>query len=181
MKKTYVVITLFFVLYLLNIFYDYNEKEELKLDTYKYNQVPKIDFNISINRQSYIFSDEAWNITRKKENMVDKNDINDSTIKPLVFDKTKYPITICDAKDCYEFIGIKGTNAVFYGKEDDGNAFIYVEKNDSLNSRITVKKIDNKKVELFDFDLNQTFEIRMFDLNVSEYKPKNKKDENNEN
>ncbi|MDF1881744.1 hypothetical protein JHD50_10615 [Sulfurimonas sp. MAG313] len=76
-------------------------------------------------------------------------------------------------KDCYEFIAFSTNTIVFFGKKSDGvQGFIHIKVGDNLSDRIEIKKQDNKNIEFFDNDLNQSFFIKIFDINTSLYIPK---------
>ena len=182
MKKVYLVMAVFFIVYLLKIYFDYHTEKNLQTGSNQYTVVSEIEFNADIDDKNYIFDNKAWNVKSQKKikTTVDENKTNEKTV-PIKIDKNKSPITICDKDECYEFIGLNDKVMVFFGKKKSGAlGFINALAGDSLNERISILSRSNKSIELFDTDLNQTLMIDLFDINVSMYKPKEEMETKNE-
>ena len=180
MKNFILLSSLFFLFYTFNIYQSYTSKINNKTTntSYQSNQVTKCTLNLD--KKEYIFKDSAWSIKRKKVITVKTDDINDSILNPLRIDISSSPILICETKKkCFEFIALENNKAIFYGiKEGNTSSFIILDINESIDKRIILQKITPQAIELLDTDLNQTHVIKMFDINITKYKAKDKKDEN---
>jgi len=175
MKIYYGFLSVFFIFYIFNIFNSINEEEELQLVKEKYKSIEKIKFILEVDKDNYLFKNEAWKIISQKKNKVIRPDslMKSDQKGPITISKNKSPVEICDGVECYEYIALKNNSIVFYGKKSNGSTgFINISVGDYLNDRIKIQSRTNKKIVLFDLDFNQTVGIKIFDVNVSAYTPK---------
>jgi len=181
-KKTYGVMTAFFLLYIISIIFEYNKEKKLISENEAYEIVSELKYDAQFNSQAYLFDNSAWQvISQKKEKSIDNNNTETVKIVPITIDKSIFPMRVCEKDDCYEFIAFKNDLMVFYGKKSDGtDGFINTRVGDSLNTRIMIKSRSSKGVEFFDNELNVTIAINLFDINISMYEIKEKMEIKNE-
>lgn len=169
---------IFFLFYMFEIYQEYTVVKTDKKEQISQIDTKPVDVSLDLLPHSYLFTDEAWKIKRKKVVKVEKDDSNDSILTPLKIDSISRPITICEKERCFEFIGLENGKAIFYGLNDSNTStFIRVGINESLDKRILLTKASSRTIELLDRDLNQTHSVKMFDINITKYKTKDKKNE----
>lgn len=181
MKFFSLLIIIYFLVKLSALYFSYNKTEDKTVKTVSTEPIKALTFNAELNKSDYIFTDEAWNIQRKKEAPTSQKDVNKTIETPLVLNLTTMPITICDSKECFEFIGFENGHAIFYGTNDiNKEGFLQINTDDYLSDQILVTAVNKDKVTFYDLDFNKSLEINMFDLNISKYTPKKQKDTTNE-
>jgi len=183
MKYFYISIAIYLLVQTLSLYYNYSKMETTTNIEIELENINAINTKVRLQEKSYIFTDRAWNIQRKKINKFSNKDKNSTIKKPLKINFNVNPIIICDNKKCFEFIGFKNTSALFYGSidENDTKKFFKLNTHDFLSQQILITKIDRHTIEFYDLDYNKTQKINLFDFNISKYKPVDTKDIKNEN
>lgn len=163
------------LLYVIALLFDYTrEKEELDKKI-TLEVVAPFEAKILIENASYLFSYEAWSVKEKSKPIEDKSSLEQAKLvgKPLSIDAKKSPIEVCYGERCYLFIGFKDNYAIFWGSDaENKEGFLYRRSGEYLDSKIKLEKMQKGAVVLSDQDFNTTYNIAIFDVNVSQYLPK---------
>lgn len=177
MKKAYLIVSIVFLLYGINLYFEHKQERKLPRQESRYSTDNPIQYSLEFNSSSYIFKNRAWDIKDEKIEDLNQSSIDDNKVVEITVYRKSSPIKICEASHCYELIALKNSLILLYGKEkvtDKKERFISLRVGEYLGNRIRLESLENSKIKLCDSEFNKTVTINMFDINVSEYEPKKK-------
>ena len=178
--KNSIWIFLYVALLLLIAFFEFsktdNKSGSLPLNHYKIEENKVLDGLIEEYTKPLSLtsvSDKQWGIVPKKVKKVKKEEnLTKETPKVLV---TLTKQTLCIEKECFKLLGIfargKQHYASFYHKESKKpvQEFLAGER---INRSIKIKTIMKKSIVFADINSTREWNINLFDVNSSKYKPK---------
>ena len=178
MKLIYSLISISLLLYGIVIFSNYFEKTTDIKQIDSYNTVLPLKKYLDFNASAYIFKEAAWGLKPKKI-VIEKEDKNSTKTQPFILDKQNYPIKLCSNKRCFEFMAIKNNSVLFYGPDKNNTVrFLKLDINQTLENRLQLKSINTQEIKIVDLLFNKEIDIKMFDVNVSQYRVDTIKEKN---
>jgi len=187
MKKYKILFTfIVVVVYLINLYVDYaslNKErkaylKDLSMDTVDINQTVKIDLD-TITSSTY----KDWGL--KKSFLLQKREDEKKLLADMISSSSKkldknFEITnriVCLEKKCWEFMGIVKINdqvRVTLLSKDKKPKLETFQIGSILLENLKIIDIQSNKMIIFDSKKEEKFDLKLFDVNVKKYYPKNK-------
>lgn len=143
---------------------DYSIEENRALDALLLDYVKPLEFNLNNN--------ERWGIFFKKVKEVPK--LKDENKTKLV-DVTLKEKTLCIEKECFRLLGVfseQGSYQASFYNEKAKEKLKRFSKGEFMLESLYVKKIRDNEVSLAELNTTREWKIKLFDINSSQYKPK---------
>ncbi len=144
----------------------YKLEKNQELDSFLLSYVKIVENNITLNK--------LWKIVPKKVKVKPK--VEDNKTKEIqLIEVTLKNKTLCIEKECFRLLGIfqksKHKYASFYNEKSKERVKEYLV-GESLYASIKIKSIVKKRVVFSDTNSTREWNINLFDVNSSKYKPK---------
>ena len=143
---------------------DYSIEENRALDALLLDYVKPLELTLNNN--------EKWGIVFKKVKEVPK--LKDEKKTKLV-EVTLKEKTLCIEKECFRLLGVfseQGSYQASFFNEKAKEKLKRFSKGEVMQERIFVKEIRHNEVSLAELDSIRQWNIKLFDINSSQYKPK---------
>jgi len=177
--KNSIWILLYLLILLLIVFFEYNKSNNKIQNTsvYEYkieeNKALKILFLEYMKESNISFDiDSQWGIVKKKTE--EKNSTKELNVTKEV-SVTLKENTLCIEKNCFKLLGIFTEDnkemASFYAKESKEKVQQFLV-GEIMSVTIKIKSIMKKNVIFKDINSTREWQMKLFDVNSSKYKPK---------
>ncbi len=146
-------------------------------------EIPAIEPRYRLDPKAYIFTPQAWKLKPLKKPEVEKKARKTQTEGPLpiTVDTASRPMKFCLGERCYEVLGYTG-DAVVLDRADtpEGeHTLMLLHPGKSVEHRIRFEGIRGSAVKFFDLNRSETFTLKFFEVNATDFQPTNESNQSN--
>lgn len=140
----------------------YKLEKNQELDSFLLSYVKTVENNVTLNK--------LWKIISKGRKSTKVKAYNGISIEVILKKRT-----LCIQKECFKLLGIfqesKDNYASFYNAKSKDRVKEYLV-GEALYRSIKIKSIVKQSITLFDTNSTREWKMQLFDVNISQYKPK---------
>jgi len=188
MRYKIIFVLIFILLYLLNIYIDYiplNQKrkvylKDLDISIVDINKTVWVDTNNFFSTSFHDWGLKKSSLLKKREKNIKEKSKKDNKllkIKDKNFDIKNR--VVCLDKECWEFMGIikigNSLGVTLLSKKKNSKLKTF-KVGDLLLNNLKIIDINQETLLLLDMKKNKKISLKLFDVDISKYKPKNVKE-----